>query len=121
MNKGELVRAVASAAGTTRVTVEEVIDSLVGEIESAIFRGDRVSLPGFGTFERRDRAARIGRNPRTGASIQIQASRVPAFRAGSEFKAVVNGMAPVKKAAKKKAAKKKSTARKPAKKAAKKR
>ena len=114
MNKGELVRAVASAAGTTRVTVEEVIDSLVGEIESAIYRGDRVTLPGFGTFERRDRAARIGRNPRTGATIQIQATRVPAFRAGSEFKAVVNGMAPVKKAAKK-------TAKKSTKKAAKKR
>ena len=80
MNKTELVAAVA----------EKAVSAVVDTITAALADGDKVQLVGFGTFEVRERAARTGKNPRTGAAIKIDASKVPAFKAGQAFKNSVN-------------------------------
>ena len=110
MKKGELVASIAESTGVGRTQVESVLKATLDNIVESVARGDAVTLTGFGTFERRERSARTGRNPQTGDTIKIKASRVPAFRAGSEFRSVVNGAA--KKGAAKKSTAKKSTARK---------
>jgi DNA-binding protein HU-beta len=122
VNKGELVEAVAGNVGTARGHVESVINAVLDQIMMSVKRGDRVSIVGFGTFERRDRAARSGRNPQTGAAIRIKAAKVPAFKVGATFRELVNGAvgraSPAKKAPAKKAPAKKAPAKKaPAKKA----
>ncbi|MQB00428.1 MAG: DNA-binding protein [Actinobacteria bacterium] len=86
MNKGELVDAVADATGESKRTVQTVLDSAIDTIQKQVKRDERVSLPGFGTFERRARSARTGRNPQTGEEIQIKATNVPAFKPGAGFK-----------------------------------
>ncbi|MEW6107276.1 MAG: HU family DNA-binding protein [Bacillota bacterium] len=86
MNKAELVAKVAEQTGARRKDVEKVIGATLEAVESALASGDKVQLVGFGTFEVRERAARTGRNPRTGASIKIAASRVPVFKAGKALK-----------------------------------
>lgn len=86
MNKGELVDAVAIAAQVTKKDTTIILDALLEVITNAVGGGDKVALVGFGTFEPRDRQAREGRNPSTGAPIQIPATRVPAFSAGKAFK-----------------------------------
>ncbi|MBT9259421.1 MAG: HU family DNA-binding protein [Clostridiales bacterium] len=86
MNKQELVRAVAEKAGLTHKDSEKAINALVESIQEALRKGEKVSLVGFGTFEVRERKARTGRNPQTGATIHIPASKVPAFRAGKGLK-----------------------------------
>lgn len=91
MNKGELVDAVAGATGESRKTVQAVLDTTIDTIQQHVKKDERVSLPGFGTFERRARSARTGRNPQTGEEIQIKATKVPAFKPGAGFKDFVAG------------------------------
>ncbi|MFZ5817505.1 MAG: HU family DNA-binding protein [Bacillota bacterium] len=86
MNKQELVASVAEKAGLTKKDAEKALNAVVDSIKDALNKGDKVSLVGFGTFEVRDRAARSGRNPQTGAPIKIPAGKVPAFRPGKELK-----------------------------------
>jgi DNA-binding protein HU-beta len=89
MNKGELKDAVAEAAGLSGADAERALEAVLDTITKTVASGDKVTIPGFGTFEPRDRSARTGRNPQTGAEIQIAASTVPGFKAGAKFKAAV--------------------------------
>jgi DNA-binding protein HU-beta len=89
LNKSELIDAVAGATGETKRSVGDVIDGFIGEVTNQVKSGNKVTLPGFGTFERRDRAARTARNPRTGEEIDVPATQVPAFKAGQGFKDAV--------------------------------
>ncbi len=89
MNKGDLIDAVASATGESKVAVSGVIDATLDTISAALANGDKVTFTGFGTFERRYRKARMGRNPQTGAPVPIAASHVPAFKAGKGLKDAV--------------------------------
>jgi DNA-binding protein HU-beta len=91
VNKKELVEAVAKSTGETKRAVGDVIDATLNTIEKQVKRGERVTLPGFGTFSRRSRAARQARNPQTGEPIKVKASKVPAFKAGTGFKNFVSG------------------------------
>jgi len=91
MNRKELIDALASKTGSTKVDAERNIAALIDVITNALKKGDNVALVGFGTFEVRKRAARAGRNPATGAPLKIKASKAPAFKAGATLKAVVNG------------------------------
>lgn len=91
MNKNELIESIASSTGETKRVVSDVLNATLDTIEGAVKKGDRVSLPGFGTFERRARAARTARNPRTGEEIKVKATKVPAFKAGATFKSNVAG------------------------------
>ncbi len=86
MNKAELVADVAERSGLTKRDAEKAVNAVVESIEEALTKGEKVSLVGFGTFEVRERAARSGRNPRTGDTLQLAASRVPAFKAGKSLK-----------------------------------
>lgn len=86
MNKGELVEAIASKADVTKKDADAILTAVLDTILETVANGEKVSLVGFGTFEVRDRQAREGRNPATGAAIQIPATRVPAFSAGKQFK-----------------------------------
>ena len=86
MNKAELVAAMAEKAGLSKKDAEKALGAFVESVQDAVKAGDKVSLVGFGTFECRERAAREGRNPRTGAVVKIAASKVPAFKAGKAFK-----------------------------------
>ncbi|MCL4424368.1 MAG: HU family DNA-binding protein [Firmicutes bacterium] len=86
MNKAELVAAVSEKTGMTKKDSEKVLNAFVEVIEETLTKGDKVSLVGFGTFEVRERAERIGRNPQTGEEIKIAATRVPAFKAGKALK-----------------------------------
>lgn len=104
MNKQQLVDHVADAAGLSKKDAAAALDAITSGITASIAKGDKVALPGFGSFERRERKARVGRNPQTGAAIKVAAAKVPAFKAGQGFKDAVNG---TKKAAAKKPATKK--------------
>ena len=86
MVKQDLVGKVADMAGLTKVDSAKALDSLVSAISSALKRGEKVTWTGFGTFEVRSRAARMGRNPQTGAPLHINASKTPAFKAGKGLK-----------------------------------
>ncbi len=87
MNKGELVDAIAEKVdGTTKKEIDAIISATLEVIQDALVDGDKVTLVGFGTFEVRERQAREGRNPSTGATIQIPATKVPAFAPGKLFK-----------------------------------
>ena len=90
MNKTELVAAVAEKAALSKKDAEKAVGAVVDTITAALADGDKVQLVGFGTFEVRERAARTGKNPRTGAAIKIDASKVPAFKAGQAFKNSIN-------------------------------
>jgi DNA-binding protein HU-beta len=85
MNKGELIDQIAKDAGLTKVQANEMLNSFTGAISSALKKGDKVTLVGFGTFSVSQRAARNGRNPQTGEIIKIKASKTPKFKAGKEF------------------------------------
>ncbi|WP_263971574.1 HU family DNA-binding protein [Leptolyngbya ohadii] len=91
MNKGELVDQIAEKANVTKKEADAILSAAVESIMEAVAEGDKVTLVGFGTFERRDRQAREGRNPQTGQTISIPASKVPAFSAGKGFKDAVAG------------------------------
>lgn len=87
MNKSELVDAIAAATeGATKKDIDIILSAAVTAIQEAVAAGDKVTLVGFGSFERKERAARIGRNPKTGAELEIPAAKVPAFSAGKSFK-----------------------------------
>ncbi|MDZ7950585.1 HU family DNA-binding protein [Nostoc sp. DedQUE09] len=86
MNKGELVDAVAAKANVTKKQADEVISAFLSVVTEAVANGDKVTLIGFGSFERRDRSEREGRNPKTNEPMTIPATKVPAFSAGKLFK-----------------------------------
>ena len=91
MNKTELVEQIATKADLSRRDAEQAVDAAIGTIEEQLARGGEITLTGFGKFHVADRGARTGRNPQTGAPIEIKASRVPRFSAGSKLKQAVNG------------------------------
>lgn len=86
MNKQDLVNAVAERSGLTKKDAEKAVNATIEVIEGALAKGEKVSLVGFGTFEVRDRAARVGRNPQTGEEIRIAAAKVPTFKPGKGLK-----------------------------------
>ncbi|WFE68303.1 HU family DNA-binding protein [Thiomicrospira sp. R3] len=90
MNKSELVSAIAEKAGLTKVQAASALDATVVSVTEALAKGDQVAIIGFGTFKVGDRAARTGRNPQTGAEMQIPAAKVPKFAAGKALKDAVN-------------------------------
>ena len=90
MNKGDLIDAVAGAAGLSRADATKAVDAVLDSVTGALKGGNSVSLVGFGPFSVKARAARMGRNPRTGEPIQIAASNVPGFKAGKALKDAVN-------------------------------
>ena len=90
MNKSDLIDAIADSAGLSKADAGRALDGFVDAITGALKAGQSVSLVGFGTFSVRDRAARTGRNPRTGETIEIAASKNPAFKAGKALKDAVN-------------------------------
>jgi DNA-binding protein HU-beta len=89
MNKNELVASMAEKAELTKKDAELVLKAFIESVEDTVASGEKVQLVGFGTFEPRDRKARDGRNPSTGEPIKIEATTVPAFKAGKEFKGKV--------------------------------
>ena len=89
MNKTELIAAVAENAGLSKKDATAAVTAVFDVIGKGLAKGDKVALPGFGTFEVRNRSARTGRNPQTGAEIKIAASKVPAFKAGKGLKDLV--------------------------------
>ncbi|WP_026925756.1 HU family DNA-binding protein [Granulicoccus phenolivorans] len=91
MTKKELLEAMAKAAGITQADADAALGALIESISGAVASGNRVAIPGLGTFEKRERAARTGRNPQTGAEIQIAATSVPGFKPAAQFKAAVAG------------------------------
>lgn len=90
MNKTELIDAVAEGADISKAAATRAVDTVLDSIASSLAKGDAVTLVGFGTFSVKDRAARTGRNPRTGEPIQIAAAKVPGFKAGKALKDAVN-------------------------------
>ena len=138
MNKAELIDVLTEKLGSDRRSATAAVENVVDTIVRAVHKGDSVTITGFGVFEQRRRAARVARNPRTGETVKVKPTSVPAFRPGAQFKAVVSGAqrlpaegpavkrgvvaTGVKKAAKKspakKAAKKTAAKKAPAKKAA---
>ncbi|MBW4564629.1 MAG: HU family DNA-binding protein [Mojavia pulchra JT2-VF2] len=86
MNKGELVDAVAAKANITKKQALEVISAFLEVVTEAVANGEKVTLVGFGSFERRERSKRSGRNPKTNESMTIRATKVPAFSAGKLFR-----------------------------------
>jgi len=90
VNKAELIEAVAEKNEMTKAAATRAVDSVLGTITETLVSGDQVTLVGFGTFQVRDRAARVGRNPRTGEAIDIKASKIPSFKAGKALKDAVN-------------------------------
>jgi DNA-binding protein HU-beta len=139
MNKAELIDVLTQKMGSDRRQATAAVENVVDTIVRAVHKGDSVTITGFGVFEQRRRAARVARNPRTGETVKVKPTSVPAFRPGAQFKAVVSGAqrlpaegpavkrgvtaGPAKKAAKKSPAKKatkaakKSATKAPAKKA----
>jgi DNA-binding protein HU-beta len=111
LNRKELVDAIQKHTLVARTDVDKVLGSLIQHTQVAVKKGDRVSLVGFGTFERQDRKARTARNPRSGAPVKVKATKVPRFRAGQGFKDVVAGKATAPKLSPVKAAAKATTAR----------
>jgi DNA-binding protein HU-beta len=90
MNKAEFVAAVADAADVSKVEAAKAVEAIIEVVKKALKKGDQVSLVGFGTFVVRKRAARTGRNPRTGQQIKIKASKNPSFKAGKALKDAIN-------------------------------
>src|SRR6201987_1192825 len=134
MNKAELIDVLTDKLGSDRRSGTAAVENVVDTIVRAVHKGDSVTITGFGVFEQRRRAARVARNPRTGETVKVKPTSVPAFRPGAQFKAVVSGAqrlpaegpavkrgvvaGAAKKAAKKAPAKKAAAKRTPAKKAA---
>ena len=90
MNKSELIEAIAASTDLPKAAAGRALDAMVEAVTGALKDGDQVVLVGFGTFAVKDRAARTGRNPQTGAEIQIKAAKVPGFKAGKALKDAVN-------------------------------
>lgn len=100
MNRAQLIEALAAANGLSKAATGKFLDSLVATVQTAVKKGDTVALVGFGTFKAVKRAARMGKNPSTGASLKIAAATVPKFTPGAKFKAAVDPKAAARKAAK---------------------
>ncbi|HRG14907.1 MAG TPA: HU family DNA-binding protein [Pseudomonadota bacterium] len=90
MNKSDLVGAIADQAELSKADAGRALDALIEVVKKSLKKGESISLVGFGTFAVRKRAARTGRNPRTGATIKIKASKIPAFKAGKALKDAIN-------------------------------
>ena len=90
MNKGDLIESVAGDTGLSKADASRAVDAIIEAVTGELKGGGQVSLVGFGTFSVKRRAARAGRNPRTGETIQIKASNVPGFKAGKALKDAVN-------------------------------
>ncbi len=91
MNKAELIDVLTKELNVDRRSATDAVESVVDTIVRAVHKGDSVTITGFGVFERRRRAARVARNPRTGETVKVKPTSVPAFRPGAQFKAVVSG------------------------------
>ena len=89
MNKMDVVKAVASRADLSQADADRAVNAFIDAVADALTRGEKVTVTGFGTFEVRDRAARMGRNPQTGAPLHIPATKTPAFKAGKGLKDAV--------------------------------
>ena len=90
MKKTELIAAIAEQSGLSKKDAEKALAATIDTIINTVAQGDKIQLTGFGTFEQRQRNARTGCDPRTGNTIEIPASKVPAFKAGKAFKDIVN-------------------------------
>jgi len=90
MNKADVIDAVAESADISKAAASRAVEAITGVIANALKKGDSVSMVGFGTFSIRERAARTGRNPRTGEPIQIKASKLPVFKPGKGLKDAVS-------------------------------
>ncbi|TRZ93394.1 MAG: HU family DNA-binding protein [Rhodocyclaceae bacterium] len=91
MNKAELIEIAAKEADLSKAAAGKVVDGIMAAVVKAVSKGDNVTLVGFGTFKSAKRAARTGKNPKTGATIKIPATTVPKFSAGAGFKLAVSG------------------------------
>ncbi|MEY8017266.1 HU family DNA-binding protein [Mycobacterium servetii] len=91
MNKAELIDVLTEKMGSDRRQATAAVENVVDTIVRAVHKGDSVTITGFGVFEQRRRAARVARNPRTGETVKVKPTSVPAFRPGAQFKAVVSG------------------------------
>lgn len=91
MNKAELVESISKDTGLTKAQANDAIDSFTKSVTAALKKGDRVTLVGFGTFSVTQRAARVGRNPQTGATLKIKAKKVPKFKAGKDLATKIGG------------------------------
>ena len=89
MNKSELIAGMAADSGLSKVDAERALNAFLGQVEKALKAGDKVQLTGFGSFEIKERAERIGRNPQTGAEVKMPASKAPVFKAGKSLKDAV--------------------------------
>ena len=89
MNKTELIAAVAAKTGLTKKDAERVVNATIESITESLVKGDKVNVSGFGIFEAKERSARVGRNPHTKESIQIPATRLPAFKASKTLKDII--------------------------------
>ena len=90
MNKADLIEQIAQAAEISKSAAERAVDALVNSVKTSLRKGEDVTLVGFGTFYAGTRAARTGRNPKTGAEVEIKAARLPKFRAGKALKDAIN-------------------------------
>jgi DNA-binding protein HU-beta len=99
VNRAELIEAIRDRLGADRKTAESAVDAVLDTIQRAVATGERVAITGFGVFEKVDRAARTGRNPRTGEAVKVKKTSVPKFRPGTQFKGVVSGAIKVGKVA----------------------
>ncbi|MFF0487482.1 HU family DNA-binding protein [Nocardia sp. NPDC003482] len=91
MNKAELIDVLTEKLGTDRRTATAAVEQIVDTIVRAVNKGQSVTITGFGVFEQRKRAARVARNPRTGETVKVKPTSVPAFRPGAQFKAIIAG------------------------------
>jgi len=91
VNKSELIDTLATRLAGDKKTAAAAVDGLIDVVERAVSKGEKVAITGFGVFEKRNRSARTARNPRTGATIKVKKTSVPAFRPGQQFKDVVSG------------------------------
>ena len=90
MNKNELISAVAEKSGLSKKDAAAALDSVIAAISESLAQGEKIQLVGFGTFEIKERAARSGKNPRTGETVEIPASKAPVFKAGKALKDAVS-------------------------------
>ena len=90
MNKADLIEQIAQSAEISKSAAERAVDSLIGAVKASLRKDEQVTLVGFGTFYAGQRAARTGRNPRTGEALAIKAARMPKFRAGKALKDAIN-------------------------------
>jgi DNA-binding protein HU-beta len=107
-NKAQFIQLLAERLDGDKKRAAQALDAVIDTVYANVAKGERVALTGFGVFEKRERAARMARNPATGAAVRVKKTAVPAFRAGAEFKAITSGARKVAKAPAKKASAKKT-------------